>query len=141
MTVLEHLLGNAIKFTAAGSVTISVRSLPETEQVQFQVDDTGPGIAERDLQTIFEPFRQIDGSSTRRYGGVGLGLAMVQRYTHLLGGSIEVRSTLGSGSSFVVTLPARPQRQAVAPSLATANASTASATAGNTLLLAQPTRA
>jgi signal transduction histidine kinase len=106
-TVIENLLSNAIKFTVSGAVTVTVRDLPETQQVQFQVDDTGPGIDERHLQTIFEPFRQIDGSSTRRHGGVGLGLAIVQRYTQLLDGTIEVRSQLGTGSSFILTLPYR----------------------------------
>ncbi len=106
-TVLENLLSNALKFTSRGAVTVSVRDLPETKQVQFEVDDTGPGIDERDLQAIFEPFRQLDGSSTRRHGGVGLGLAIVQRYTHLLDGTIEVHSQLGTGSRFMLTLPYR----------------------------------
>jgi signal transduction histidine kinase len=109
-TVLENLLSNAIKFTASGVVTVTVRDLPEIKQVQFQVDDTGPGIDARHLQTIFEPFRQVDGSSTRRHGGVGLGLAIVQRYTQLLDGTIEVRSQVGIGSSFILTLPYRPTR-------------------------------
>jgi len=109
--VLENLITNAIKFTAVGSITISVRDRPAEAQVEFRVDDTGPGIDGRDLSTIFEPFRQVDGSSTRRYGGVGLGLAIVQRYVSLLGGEITVRSMLGSGSSFIVTLPYRLGRE------------------------------
>jgi signal transduction histidine kinase len=108
-TMVENLLSNAIKFTSTGSVTVTVRNLPETEHVQFQVDDTGPGIDTRQLQTIFEPFRQIDGSSTRRYGGVGLGLAIVQRYAELLDATIDVDSTLGRGSRFILTLPYRPR--------------------------------
>jgi signal transduction histidine kinase len=105
--VLQNLLSNALKFTSRGAVTVTVRDLPETQEVQFEVDDTGPGIAERDLQAIFEPFRQLDGSSTRHHGGVGLGLAIVQRYTQLLDGKIEVHSQLGTGSRFILTLPYR----------------------------------
>jgi len=115
-TVLENLLSNAIKFTSQGAVTVTVSDLPESKQVQFQVEDTGPGIDARHLDTIFEPFRQIDGSSTRRHGGVGLGLAIVQRYTELLDGRIEVHSQLGSGSRFILTLPYRPTRSSSVPS-------------------------
>jgi signal transduction histidine kinase len=112
--VLENLLSNAVKFTSTGSITVTARDLAEAGRVEFRVDDTGPGMDTHDLQTIFEPFRQIDGSSTRRYGGTGLGLALVQRYAHLLGGAIEVHSMLGRGSSFVLTLPYRPARSAPA---------------------------
>lgn len=139
--ILENLLSNAIKFTSAGSVTVTVRDLPETRQVQFQVDDTGPGIDERDLPTIFEPFRQIDGSSTRRHGGVGLGLAMVQRYTHLLDGTIDVHSIRGGGSSFVLTLPHRPRRSVEATSPHRPAAQPVSGTANRAVMPAQPTRA
>jgi len=116
-TIVENLLSNAIKFTASGSITVTVRDLPEMERVQFRVDDTGPGVDTRELQTIFEPFRQIDGSSTRRYGGVGLGLAIVQRYAQLLDATIDVDSTLGRGSSFILTLPYRPRGTVAATSL------------------------
>ena len=116
-TIVENLVSNAIKFTSTGAVTVTVRDLPETERVQFQVDDTGPGVDPRELETIFEPFRQIDGSSTRRYGGVGLGLAIVQRYAELLDATIDVDSTLGRGSSFILTLPYRPRRNLGATSL------------------------
>ena len=139
--ILENLLSNAIKFTSAGSVTVTVRDLPETRQVQFQVDDTGPGIDERDLPTIFEPFRQIDGSSTRRHGGVGLGLAMVQRYTHLLDGTIDVHSIRGGGSSFVLTLPHRPRRSVEATSPHRPAEQPVSGTANRAVMPAQPTRA
>ncbi len=121
--VLENLISNAIKFTTAGSITVTIRDLPEAERVEFRVDDTGPGIDGRDLPTIFEPFRQVDGSSTRRHGGVGLGLAIVQRYVKLLDGTIDVQSMLGSGSSFIVTLPYRPHRGPGSPKLSDATPS------------------
>jgi signal transduction histidine kinase len=109
--VLDNLINNAIKFTAAGAITVAARDLPARQQVEFRIDDTGPGIDEQHLPAIFEPFHQLDGSNERTYGGVGLGLAIVQRYVALLGGEINVRSKPGRGSSFVVTLPYRPYQQ------------------------------
>jgi signal transduction histidine kinase len=106
--ILDNLINNAIKFTAAGSITVAIRDRPARQQVELRVDDTGPGIDEQSLPTIFEPFHQLDGSSERSYGGVGLGLAIVQRYVALLGGEITVRSKPGRGTSFVVSLPYRP---------------------------------
>ena len=106
--VLDNLINNAIKFTAAGSITIRVHDLPDREQVEFSVEDTGSGIDERDLRRIFDAFYQVDGSPTRAHGGVGLGLAIVRSYVSLLHGDITVRSVLGAGSTFTVTLPYRP---------------------------------
>jgi signal transduction histidine kinase len=103
--VIDNLLNNAIKFTSAGRITVSVNDLPTSETVEFQVDDTGPGIPDSSIPTIFEAFRQIDNSTTRRHDGVGLGLTIVQKYVSLLGGKVEVRSELGLGSSFRVTVP------------------------------------
>jgi signal transduction histidine kinase len=107
--VLDNLINNAIKFTAAGSITVTIRDLAERKQVEFRIDDTGPGIAEEDLPTIFDAFHQLDGSTARTHGGVGLGLTIVHKYVGLLGGEIAVSSAVGSGTSFVVTLPYRPQ--------------------------------
>jgi signal transduction histidine kinase len=109
--VLDNLINNAIKFTAAGTITVKVRNRPRTREVEFCVDDTGPGIAPEHLPMVFEAFRQIDGSITSQHGGVGLGLAIVQKYVDLLGGKIRVESKLGKGSSFIVTLPHHAPRQ------------------------------
>jgi signal transduction histidine kinase len=106
--ILDNLINNAIKFTAAGRIVVTVRDLPSRAQVEFRVEDTGPGIDEEHLPTIFEPFHQLDGSPERAYGGVGLGLAIVQRYVTLLGGELKVYSRVGRGTSFLVTLPYRP---------------------------------
>jgi signal transduction histidine kinase len=109
--VLDNLINNAIKFTATGAITVSARELGG-ERVELSVADTGPGIDERHLERIFEPFHQVEGADRRAYGGVGLGLAIVQRYVALLGGEISVRSKVGVGTTFVVTLPRHPYRTA-----------------------------
>jgi signal transduction histidine kinase len=110
--VMDNLINNAIKFTAAGFIRVSVRNLAASGEVEFRVDDSGPGIAPQDLPTIFEAFRQIDGSITREHGGVGLGLAIVQKYVDLLGGRVQVESERGKGSSFTVVLPYRARGHA-----------------------------
>ncbi len=103
--ILHNLLNNAIKFTENGTVTVSVRHLPEDNRMQFEVADTGVGIANDNLNIIFEMFRQVDSSETRMYGGIGLGLYIVNRYTALLGGTVEVKSEVGKGSRFTVRIP------------------------------------
>jgi signal transduction histidine kinase len=102
--VLKNLIHNAIKFTDAGEVTVEVSALPG--RIYFEVADSGIGIAPELLEPIFEPFRQADSSSTRSYGGVGLGLYIVQRLLDLLGGGVTVESEVGRGSRFRVWLPA-----------------------------------
>jgi signal transduction histidine kinase len=106
--ILEKLLGNAIKFTAAGWIVVSATDLPERQKVGFRVDDTGPGIGPEHLAPIFEPFHQLDAMSRGR-GAVGLGLAVVRRYVALLDGEIAVRSEPGVGTTFDVRLPYRPR--------------------------------
>lgn len=103
-TVLRNLIGNAAKYTDRGEVTLRVAGTGDA--VRFAVTDTGPGIAPAHQETIFEPFRQIDGSSTRAHGGVGLGLALARKLARLLGGDLVVQSAVGAGSTFTLTLPA-----------------------------------
>jgi signal transduction histidine kinase len=103
--VLENLINNAIKFTDKGSVAISARCLPGAKIVQFSVADTGVGISKDFLPIVFDIFRQVDGSSTRLHGGVGLGLYIVKKFTELLGGKVEVESHFGKGSTFTVAIP------------------------------------
>jgi signal transduction histidine kinase/DNA-binding response OmpR family regulator len=101
--VLMNLVGNAIKFTAAGEIQLSVRIRREPEHgicLVFTIADTGIGIPESLVATIFEPFRQADGSTTRQYGGTGLGLAISRRIVAMMGGTLEVRSSVGKGSQF-----------------------------------------
>jgi len=101
--VLSNLIDNAMKFTEQGS--ISVRAEPYQEGVEISVIDTGIGIAPEKLPIIFDLFQQADSSTTRRYGGVGLGLYIARRFLNLLGGSITVESQVGCGSAFKVRLP------------------------------------
>jgi signal transduction histidine kinase len=104
--VLEELVSNAIKFTPVGGrVTVSVEDVRAANRMRFSVRDTGSGISPAHLKLIFEDFRQIDGTSTRAHGGVGLGLALVRRYLGLLEGEISVTSQPGQGAMFVFTLP------------------------------------
>jgi signal transduction histidine kinase len=103
--ILQNLINNAIKFTNQGSITIYVGYLTDSGKVAFKVADTGIGISEEELPFIFEKFHQVDSSATRTYGGVGLGLFIVKKFTERLGGELSVSSELGKGSTFTVTLP------------------------------------
>jgi signal transduction histidine kinase len=101
--VLKNLLGNALKFTEAGHVVVKGQLC--NGGVEVSVADTGIGIAPEAVSTIFEPFRQLESALTRRYGGIGLGLYIVQRLLALLSGTITVESQVGHGSTFRVWLP------------------------------------
>ncbi len=104
--VLLNLIGNAVKFTAKGWIAVEaeVESASHEElTLHVTVADTGPGIPADKHQVIFDPFRQLDGSTTRKYGGTGLGLAICTRLVELMGGRVWVESTLGMGSTFHFT--------------------------------------
>jgi signal transduction histidine kinase len=137
--VLLNMLSNAAKFTRQGVITLSIERergcqkngfpgtafptldqstslLDETEfpdeWICFRVSDTGIGMSPEQLDRLFQPFMQADASTTRQYGGTGLGLIISQRFCHLMGGSITVESTPGAGSTFTILLPARvPERK------------------------------
>ncbi|HYO17261.1 MAG TPA: ATP-binding protein, partial [Dermatophilaceae bacterium] len=115
--VLKNLLSNALKFTEAGSVRLSVHqpladmlfatpTLNEAETVvAFSVADTGIGVPPEKLKLIFEAFQQADGTTSRRYGGTGLGLSISREIARVLGGAITVKSETGQGSTFTLFLP------------------------------------
>ena len=106
--VISNLVGNAIKFTDHGQVSVRVgleKATDENVALHFRVSDSGIGIPKEKQAWIFEPFRQADGSSTRRFEGTGLGLAICTRLVALMGGRIWVESQLGSGSTFHFTAP------------------------------------
>ncbi|EGK89137.1 response regulator [Microcoleus vaginatus PCC 9802] len=121
--VLLNLLSNAAKFTQNGRIAIGVERIKNeqlkmknqeessqilisnSEFLSFRVADTGIGMTQEQLERVFQPFTQADASTTREYGGTGLGLAISQRFCQMMGGSIEVSSTLGAGTTFTVLLP------------------------------------
>jgi signal transduction histidine kinase/DNA-binding response OmpR family regulator/HAMP domain-containing protein len=101
--ILQNVVANAVKFTEEGQVEISAKA--DGESIHIDIADTGIGIKEEFISHIFEEFRQVDGSYSRKYGGTGLGLAIAKKYADILGGSITVESTYGKGSTFTITLP------------------------------------
>lgn len=103
--ILQNLIDNAIEFTEKGQVTISIRCLPESKKVEFKVSDTGNGIPPESLSNVFELFRQVDSSGARFHGGLGLGLYIVKQYAEMLGGTVELETEPGKGSTFTVTIP------------------------------------
>ena len=101
--ILLNLLSNAVKFTDSGEVLLRARVDPD--MIHLEVSDTGIGIPAEQMRKIFDPFWQIEQSSTRRAGGTGLGLSVMRQLVHLLGGEVILSSTEGEGSTFVVRLP------------------------------------
>ncbi|UWQ91286.1 response regulator [Rhodobacteraceae bacterium M382] len=111
--ILFNLISNAAKFTKEGKITLSANldSIANEPAIRFAITDTGIGIPEDKIEHIFAEFSQADESTTRDYGGTGLGLALVKRFCEMMGGSIRVESTIGQGSSFIVTLPKKAQKK------------------------------
>jgi CheY-like chemotaxis protein/HPt (histidine-containing phosphotransfer) domain-containing protein len=104
--VLTNLIGNAVKFTEAGEIRLSISVDVEDDdsvRLLFSVEDTGIGVPESAVSSLFAPFTQVDASTTRRYGGTGLGLSICKRLVDAMGGTIGVESTLGKGSKFSFT--------------------------------------
>ncbi|MFJ4466105.1 HAMP domain-containing protein [Streptomyces sp. NPDC089424] len=123
--VLRNLLSNAVKFTEQGGVELFIQPAADEEVpegvvkggavVAFRVKDTGIGIQEQQLESIFGAFQQADGTTSRKYGGTGLGLSITREIAHLLGGAVTVDSTPGRGSTFTLFLPVtRPDFEALA---------------------------
>lgn len=120
--VLRNLLSNAMKFTPKGSVSLTVRTASQDEiqdrngsYLAFSVKDTGLGIAEEKREIIFEAFRQADGTTSRKFGGTGLGLTISRELAGLLGGWITLDSEVGSGSEFTLYLPERADKARAEP--------------------------
>ena len=122
--ILLNLVGNSIKFTEHGYVLVRVTSREDSMERQIldiAVQDTGIGIPADRVGALFQKFTQVDASTTRRFGGTGLGLAITRRLVELMGGLIEVTSTLGEGSTFRVTLPAILDKEIAAPAIGHGN--------------------
>ncbi|WP_054537427.1 PAS domain-containing sensor histidine kinase [Herpetosiphon geysericola] len=103
--ILLNLLSNAAKFTNHGSINLSMSFDPASQHVQCRVSDTGIGMTNEQILGLFEPFTQGDASTTRRYGGTGLGLALCRHFIELLNGTIQVESVFGQGSIFTIIFP------------------------------------
>ncbi len=108
--VLLNIVGNAIKFTSSGSITLGLRAARQASKtgepcVEIFVQDTGSGIPKDELDHIFEAFAQADSSISRRFGGTGLGLSISRNLVQLMGGTLTVTSEMGEGSEFIITLP------------------------------------
>ncbi len=107
--ILLNLFTNAIKFTPdGGTVSFTVCGYPEHDAVDLIVSDTGIGIADKDMELLFQPFVQLNGGLSRNQGGTGLGLSLVYRFAEMHGGSITLESEIGKGSSFIISLPWQP---------------------------------
>jgi signal transduction histidine kinase len=105
--ILANLATNAVKFTSKGTVTIAIRraAADRREGIELEVRDTGPGIRSELIAHAFEQFLQLSHAAARQYRGIGLGLSVVQRNVRMLGGSLEVATAPGQGSSFRITIP------------------------------------
>lgn len=116
--IILNLVSNAVKFTSEGVITVSVKLLSETEDnvvIEFAVNDTGIGIAQTKMKTIFENFQQATSETSRIFGGTGLGLAIAKKLVESQGGSIHVKSKLGKGSTFSFVLPFTKTKELVDP--------------------------
>ncbi|MGI4942414.1 MAG: PAS domain S-box protein [Janthinobacterium lividum] len=143
--VLLNLLSNAAKFTAGGTVILSIERGPSLgldgrDWMTFRISDTGIGMTEEQLGKLFQRFQQADSSTTRRFGGTGLGLALTKAFSTMLGGNIEVESIPGQGSTFTVRLPVvyeeetheNPQADAKEGATSSADKATEAAAVANT---------
>jgi signal transduction histidine kinase len=106
--MLFNLLSNACKFTKSGTIRLQVRrnDVQRKDWIEFSVKDSGIGMTPEQSEKIFDAFTQADPSTTRKYGGTGLGLTITRKFCHMMGGDIRVESALGKGAVFTISLPA-----------------------------------
>ncbi len=110
--VLLNLLNNAVKFTDAGRITLNISCDRQAQRLKFSVSDTGIGMREEGIEDLFQPFTQMDPSTTRKYGGTGLGLTITRELVHLMGGELAVHSQEGQGSEFSFSIDTGPLQNA-----------------------------
>jgi PAS domain S-box-containing protein len=111
--VLYNLLSNASKFTQDGKIRLRVSRDMSREKIVFEVIDSGIGMTDEQVAKLFQPFMQADASTTRKYGGTGLGLAIIKHFTEIMNGEVSVKSSLGEGTTFMVSLPQQMQQATV----------------------------
>jgi CheY-like chemotaxis protein/anti-sigma regulatory factor (Ser/Thr protein kinase) len=114
--IVNNLVTNAIRYTETGTVRVQLRQRPAV--LIFVVSDTGPGVPHAQIPLIFQEFTQLDASRTRRFEGAGMGLTIVQGLVRLFGGTVEVASTVGKGTTFTVTIPVTPVAATEPPGVA-----------------------
>ena len=114
--IVNNLVTNAIRYTETGTVRVQLRQRPAV--LIFVVSDTGPGVPHAQIPLIFQEFTQLDASRTRRFEGAGMGLTIVQGLVRLFGGTVEVASTVGEGTTFTVTIPVTPVAATAPPGMA-----------------------
>jgi signal transduction histidine kinase len=105
--VFQNVFNNAVKFTAHGEINVKVQATADKSGVEFEIIDTGVGIEESKIDSIFEPFHQADTSVQRAYSGLGLGLTVARRMAELVGGKLSVSSKAGSGTRVTMTFPSQ----------------------------------
>jgi signal transduction histidine kinase len=105
--IFQNVFNNAVKFTAEGQIDVKVQATPDKNGIEFEIIDTGVGIEESKIDSIFEPFHQADNSVQRAYSGLGLGLTVARRMAELVGGRLTVTSKPGSGTRVSMTFPSQ----------------------------------
>jgi signal transduction histidine kinase len=137
LQILGNLVSNAVKFTEVGRILVRLDFEPQGSVLRVTVDDTGQGIAPELMGNLFKPFTQGDAGATRRRGGTGLGLAICSRLVGAMGGSMEVRSALGVGSTFEVRVPVQRDMASARPTQAPAHVDPSPAIGAPVVLLAE----
>ncbi|MEM7800026.1 MAG: ATP-binding protein, partial [Chloroflexota bacterium] len=113
--VVINLLSNASKYTQDGEIWVTLEIEPEGSELKIGVSDSGIGLSKQNFEEIFEPFTQVDSTTTRSFSGTGLGLAISQRFAQLLGGRIDLESELGVGSTFTLIVPLKVEPEPASP--------------------------
>jgi len=135
--ILTNLVANAIKFTKEGEIEVDVSLADNKKYLKFYVKDTGIGIPENQQKSIFEVFQQVDKTTTRKYGGTGLGLALAKNLVELGGGKIWIKSEPGKGSKFYFTIPYKPTKEPTKEETVTYESNTAGPDKDYKILLAE----
>ena len=113
--IFQNIFNNAVKFTSAGEIRVKARVSADREVLELEVSDTGIGIDKSKMDSIFEPFQQVDNSIHRSFSGLGLGLTVARRMAELISGEIQVKSELGAGTTVLMRFPSKAAAAAALP--------------------------